>query len=95
VMDGLVYYAVCSTCGSAAARAVARGPDSTYAVRARNGKTVWRFRDGKYANPVVADDERIYITGQSFQYGLAPRGSSAAKEDARSKRKKRRPKRAR
>ena len=73
VMNGLVYYAVCSSCGSAAARAVARGPDSTYAVRARDGKTVWRFRDGKYANPVVADEDRIYITGQSHQYALAPR----------------------
>jgi outer membrane protein assembly factor BamB len=70
IMDGLVYYAVCSSCGSAAARAVARGPDSTYAVRASDGKTVWRFRDGKYANPVVADEERIYITGQSHQYAL-------------------------
>jgi outer membrane protein assembly factor BamB len=73
VMDGLVYYAVCSSCGEAAARSVARGPDSTYAVRARDGKTVWRFQDGKYANPVVADDERIYITGQSHEYALAPR----------------------
>ena len=73
VMDGLVYYSICSSCGSAAARAVARGPDSTYAVRARDGKVVWRFRDGKYANPVVADDERVYITGRSYQYGLAPR----------------------
>jgi outer membrane protein assembly factor BamB len=86
VMDGLVYYAVCSTCGSEAARAVARGPDSTYAVRARNGKVVWRFRDGKYANPVVADPERLYITGQSHQYGLAPRGSPAARRDARASR---------
>ena len=73
VMDGLVYYAVCSSCGSAAARAVARGPDSTYAVRASDGKTVWHFGDGKYANPVVADDERIYVTGQSHEYALAPR----------------------
>ena len=83
VMDGLVYYAVCSTCGSEASRTVARGPDSTYAVRARDGKRVWRFRAGKYANPVVADDERIYITGQSNEYALAPRGSEAAREDAR------------
>jgi outer membrane protein assembly factor BamB len=75
VMDGLVYYAVCSSCGSAAARSVARGPDSTYAVRASDGKTVWRFRDGKYANPVVADDERIYITGQSHEYALRQPGS--------------------
>jgi outer membrane protein assembly factor BamB len=73
VFDGLVYYAVCSSCGSEAARAVARGPDSTYAVRARDGRTVWRFRDGKYANPVVADGERIYITGRSHQYALKVR----------------------
>ncbi len=73
VIDGLVYYAVCSSCGSEAARAVARGPDSTYAVRARDGRTVWRFRDGKYANPVVADGERIYITGRSHQYALKAR----------------------
>jgi outer membrane protein assembly factor BamB len=83
VMDGLVYYAVCSSCGEAAQRTVARGPDSTYAVRARNGKRVWRFRAGKYANPVVADDQRIYITGRSQQYALAPRGSEAARADAR------------
>jgi outer membrane protein assembly factor BamB len=83
VMDGLVYYAVCSTCGEAASRSVARGPDSTYAVGARDGKRVWRFRAGKYANPVVADDQRIYITGQSNEYALAPRGSEAARADAR------------
>jgi hypothetical protein len=35
----------------------------------------------------VADDERIYITGQSHEYALAPRGSPAAKEDARADRK--------
>ena len=77
-----MYYAVCSTCGSAAQRAVAQGPDSTYAVRASDGKRVWRFRDGKYANPVVADDKRMYITGQSHQYAFAPRGSEGAREDA-------------
>jgi outer membrane protein assembly factor BamB len=77
VMNGLVYYAVCSSCGAAAARAVARGPDSTYAVRASDGKTVWHFGDGKYANPVVADDQRIYVTGQSHEYALAPRKHTA------------------
>jgi outer membrane protein assembly factor BamB len=83
VMDGLVYYAVCSSCGSEAQRTVARGPDATYAVRARNGKRVWRFGAGKYANPVVADDQRIFITGRSQEYALAPRGSEAARADAR------------
>jgi outer membrane protein assembly factor BamB len=82
VMDGLVYYAICSTCGSEAQRAVAGGTDSTYAVRARDGKRVWRFNGGKYANPVVADEDRIYITGRSFQYAFAEKGSAAAKRDA-------------
>lgn len=80
VMNGLVYYAVCSSCGSEAQRAVARGPDATYAVRARNGKRVWRFQAGKYANPVIADGERIYVTGRAHQFALAPRGSEAVRE---------------
>ena len=90
VMDGLVYYAVCSSCGSEAQRAVARGPDATHAVRARDGKRVWRFAAGKYANPVVADGERVYVTGRAHQFAMAPRGSPAAREDARAGRKKKR-----
>ena len=71
VMNGLVYYATCSSCGSAAARAVKRGPDWHLRGRGRaNGRPVWRFRDGKYANPVVADEDRVYITGRSHQYAL-------------------------
>jgi outer membrane protein assembly factor BamB len=83
VMDGLVYYAICSTCGSEAQRAVAGGRDATYAVRARDGKEVWSFNAGKYANPVVADDERVYITGRSFQYAFAEKDSPAARRDYR------------
>jgi outer membrane protein assembly factor BamB len=83
VIDGLVYYAICSTCGSEASRAVAGGTDSTFAVRARDGKKVWRFPAGKYANPVVADEDRIYITGRSFQYAFAEPGTAAARRDAR------------
>lgn len=86
VMDGLVYYAICSSCGSEAQRSVARGPDATYAVRVRDGKRVWRFKAGKYANPVVADEERVYITGRANQYAFAARGSKVAKEDARADR---------
>ena len=88
VMDGLVYYAVCSTCGSEAQRAVASGLDATHALRVRDGKRVWRFPAGKYANPIVADDDRVYLTGRSQQFALAPRGSPAAREDARAGRKK-------
>jgi outer membrane protein assembly factor BamB len=82
VMDGLVYYAICSTCGAEAQRAVAGGTDSTIAVRARNGKRVWSFPAGKYANPVVADEDRIYITGRSMQFALAERGRAAREKRA-------------
>ena len=82
VMDGLVYYAICSTCGSEAQRAVAGGTDAIYAVRARDGKRSGASDGGKYANPVVADPDRVYITGRSFQYAFAEKGSPAAKKDA-------------
>jgi hypothetical protein len=95
VIDGLVYYAVCSTCGSEAQRSVARGPDATHAVRARDGRRVWRFAAGKYANPVVADEKRIYVTGRAHQFAMAPRGGEAATEDARADRARRKRQRAR
>ncbi len=80
VMRGLVYYAVCSSCGEAAQRSVARGPDATYAVRARDGHRVWSFPAGKYANPVVADGERIYVTGRAHEYAFARKGSKVVKD---------------
>jgi outer membrane protein assembly factor BamB len=43
----------------------------TFALDARTGKKRWQFRDGKYT-PVVADEERVYLTGYSRIYGLAP-----------------------
>jgi outer membrane protein assembly factor BamB len=73
VMAGLVYYATCSSCGSEAQRAVKQGPDGTYAVRARDGRQVWRFPGGKYANPVVADADRVYVTGRAQQFAFRPR----------------------
>jgi len=80
VMAGLVYYAVCSSCGEAAQRSVARGPDATYAVRERDGHQVWQFRAGKYANPVISDGERIYVTGRAHEHALARKGSKVVKE---------------
>jgi len=82
VMDGLVYVATCSSCGTEASRAVKMGTDSTTAFNAISGKQVWRNNAGKYANPIVADQDRVYLTGRSFLYGLRPvaarrRGGSA------------------
>jgi outer membrane protein assembly factor BamB len=90
VMSGLVYYAVCSSCGEAAQRSVARGPDATYAVRMRDGHQVWRFPAGKYANPVIADGDRIYVTGRAHQFALARKGSKVVKEYLKAARKKKR-----
>ena len=73
IMRGIVYYATCSSCGSAASRSVKHGPDGTYGVNAKNGHQVFYFAAGKYANPVVADTKRIYITGRSAVFALKPK----------------------
>ena len=44
---------------------------------------------GKYANPVVADEDRIYLTGRAGVYALARKGSKAVKEYLRRDREKR------
>ena len=73
VMNGYVYFSTCNGCGSAAARAVKQGPNGTYALKAGTGKIVWRFRGGKYANPVVADSRRVYLTGYKTLFALVER----------------------
>ena len=60
VMAGIVYFA---TLGG-----------RTYGLDARTGKQVWTFPDGRYT-PVVADDDRVYLTGHKRIYGLEPRGA--------------------
>jgi outer membrane protein assembly factor BamB len=86
VMGRLVYYATCATCGSEAQREVKQGPDGTYAVRARDGKRVWSFDAGKYANPVVADSTRIYVTGRAHQFALEPRKAKRKRSERRRRR---------
>jgi outer membrane protein assembly factor BamB len=75
VMSGLVYFATCSSCGQAASRSVRHGPDGTYAVSARTGRQVWRFGSGKFANPVVADQKRVYLTGRAALFALEPKAT--------------------
>jgi len=83
VMDGLVYTAACSSCGSEAARYVKMGTkDLTVAFNADTGKEVWRFPNGKYASPVIADQDRVYLTGRSFLYGLDPVPAAGQKKAA-------------
>ena len=42
---------------------------TTYALDARTGGQVWTYPDGKYS-PVVADADRLYLTGNARIYGL-------------------------
>lgn len=95
VMGGLVYAATCATCGSAAQRYVKMGVDSTTAFNAQTGKRVWRNAAGKYAQPIVADQDRVYLVGRSMLFGLRPvKGKSAdAKKQRAAAKKKRQQKR--
>ena len=49
------------------------GKDGTTAFNARTGSTVWRNNAGKYASPIIADQDRVYLTGRSYLYALEPR----------------------
>lgn len=59
VIDGVVYFSTL------------RG--RTFGLDARTGRKIWEFPDGRY-NPVVADEEHLYLVGYKQIYGLAPRG---------------------
>ena len=89
VMDGLVYAATCSTCGSAAARSVKMGKDGTTAFNARTpAGCAGSNNAGKYASPIIADQERVYLAGRSYLYALEKpkkkkRASSARRIGAR------------
>ncbi len=71
VLDGLVYFSTCGTCGRNGSRYAKRGPQTTFALDTRTGKRVWSFPDGRYS-PVVADLSRIYLVGNTRVYGLEP-----------------------
>jgi outer membrane protein assembly factor BamB len=74
VMDGLVYFAVCGTCGHRGSRYAKRGPRGTFALDALTGKEVWSFPDGHYS-PVVADRTRVYMAGSTRVYAFTPSGA--------------------
>jgi outer membrane protein assembly factor BamB len=80
VLDGLVYAATCATCGSEAQRYVKQGVDSTTAFNAKTGKQVWRNPAGKYAAPIIADQQRVYLTGRSVLFGLKPVGKQQRRQ---------------
>jgi outer membrane protein assembly factor BamB len=57
VLDGIVYFSTLK--------------GRTFGLDARNGKKIWEFRDGEY-NPLVADEERVYLIGRQRIYGMEP-----------------------
>ena len=68
-LDGLVYFSSCGSCSQYESNPRAR---RTFAVDTRTGRIAWRFPDGEYS-PVIADRERLYVTGFTSLYGLEPR----------------------
>ena len=72
VVDGFVYFSTCARCGHKGSRSAKAGPRTTIALDARTGRRVWRFPDGEYS-PLVADSERVYITGRTRLYAFEPR----------------------
>jgi outer membrane protein assembly factor BamB len=71
VLNGIVYFSTCGTCGLHGSRYAKPGPRATYGLDARTGRLLWRFSDGQYS-PVVADTERIYVAGRTHVYGFVP-----------------------
>jgi outer membrane protein assembly factor BamB len=69
VLGDLVYFSTCGSCSSFESNPRAR---RTFAVDVRTGRLAWRFPDGEYS-PVIADRERLYLTGFTSLYGLVPR----------------------
>jgi outer membrane protein assembly factor BamB len=71
VMEGLVYFSVCGICGHRGSRYAKRGAPGTFALDARTGRLAWRFYDGRYS-PLVADEDRVYLTARGRVWGLDP-----------------------
>ncbi len=53
------------------------GAKQTSGVDVRNGKRVFKFDRGSFT-PVISDGKRVYLTGYTTLYGLAPKGSREA-----------------
>ena len=83
VMDGLVYAATCATCGSAAARSVKMGTDGTTAFTAPAPEGALANNAGKYASPIIADQDRVYLTGRSYLYALEAEEEASSSERSR------------
>jgi outer membrane protein assembly factor BamB len=71
VMDGLIYFSTCGSCGHRGSRYAKMGPQRTFALDARTGVIRWRFFDGHYS-PLVSDGTRVYLMGDTRLWGLAP-----------------------
>jgi hypothetical protein len=52
---------------------------TTYALNARTGGKLWTYPDGKYS-PVVADADRLYLTGNARIYGLVEKRAAPRKQ---------------
>ena len=68
VLGDLVFFSTCGSCSRFESDPAAR---RTFAVDTRSGRIVWVYPDGEYS-PVVTDGVRLYLTGFTTIYALAP-----------------------
>jgi outer membrane protein assembly factor BamB len=71
VVDGIVYFSTWGRFAQRHLRRVKSGPRGTFGLNGRNGEVVWRFHDGHYS-AVVAQKQRIYVSGKRHLYALVP-----------------------
>ena len=85
-MAGLVYFSTTNAAiaTSRAKRYIKAGKRGTYALDAATGKLVWRRPGVGQYSPIVADEERVYLTGSTRVFALEPKAAKKrdAKKDA-------------
>ena len=75
VMNGLVYAATCATCGSAAARSVKTGVDSTTAFDASPARRCGSPARASTPARSWPTSDRAYLIGRSYIYAMENSGS--------------------
>ena len=83
VMNGIVYFATCGTCGTHGIRSAKLGPRMTIALNARTGKQLWTFRDGQILAGRCGLEAPSTSLGAPAVYGLGAAARSDRRPDVR------------
>ena len=76
VMAGLVYFSTCGFCGQHGLPLCQARAERDLRTRCADREARLTFPEGQYS-PIVADGERVYLTGATRVYGLVERKRSS------------------